>query len=98
MELQEFVRETLSHIIHGIDEASGLTGHHIKIHGAKGKKIIEFDVAVSAFERRELTGKAGVKVWEAMSAGGGRTKETKNERISRIKFTVEVAEPKKRKR
>jgi hypothetical protein len=33
-----------------------------------------------------------------MSASGGRTKETKSERISRIKFTVEVAEPKKRKR
>lgn len=54
--------------------------------------LIEFDIAVTVNEKDIAEGGAGIKV-AGLSIGGGLQKESVNQTISRIKFTVPLTFP-----
>ncbi len=54
---------------------------------------IEFDIAVTASNEKESSGKAGINVL-SINLGGKRSDKKLTETVSRLKFTVNVALPK----
>lgn len=104
MEISEFIKQTVAGICKGIiegsDEAKKLTNgnHPIAPAYIDGKKRwgdpvekIEFDIStiVSEVKNKEGDIKASIKVLSLEAGGNGSLKnESKNESVSRIKFSV----------
>ncbi len=51
-----------------------------------------FDIAVSASEKGEMSGRGGAKIWVVQASVGG-SKETRVETVSRLSFDVDVVFP-----
>src|SRR5712692_2374762 len=102
MNLDEFVKFTLSQIIKGVDGASreskgkiapgiGLGEDDPKIlrtmDDNRGVFLIEFDVALMASDQSEGAASAGVSVY-VVTAKGEKSKTTESGSIHRVKFSV----------
>jgi hypothetical protein len=95
MNLEDFVAESLSQIIHGVKKAQEATkGKDAVIvpHNLTGGKV-DFDVAVNVVEGKEQSGKAGISVWSIGADVSGKT-ESSTSTASRIKFSIAVDLPK----
>jgi hypothetical protein len=108
MELREFVAETLIAIqegvrdaILGIDERK-VTGKVNPVWNVDpGAKVdwrdyvqsVEFDVAVTATDKAEATGKGGIKVLTIAEFGAEGSKSTERSTVSRIKFSIPIVPP-----
>jgi hypothetical protein len=53
-------------------------------------RTIEFDIAVSAEETDQKSGKDGIKVLQFAEAGGDISKDNKNSTVSRIIFGLRI--------
>ena len=58
-------------------------------------QFVEFDVAVTADSASETKGSGGIKVYGLLSADGGASVVDKSSVVSRLKFTVPLALPKR---
>ena len=105
MNLQEFVRESLLELSAGISEANIETrkratsdafkeatrfiirGSHL---GQPGS-LIDFDIALTLTKEAQAGGGGRLNI-SVVDLGGGRETSQSDERVSRIKFSVEVQE------
>ncbi len=95
MQLKEFVSETLKQIVEGVKDAQQpayIRGAVIAPYSDCLEKV-EFDVAVTAVEKTEKEGKAGIIVW-SIGAGVRGEAESSTSTVHRIKFSVPVELPK----
>lgn len=60
--------------------------------GARAISTIDFDIAVTTSNTKESGGESGINVY-SLKLGGKLSDTDKNESVSRIKFTVNVAFP-----
>jgi hypothetical protein len=107
MNLDEFIKLTLTQIIKGVDDASrdskgkiapeiGQGDDDPKIlrtgpsHGWHGVFLIDFDVALTASDKSEGGGSAGVRVY-VVTAKGDKSKTTESSSIHRVKFSVPIS-------
>ena len=103
MTLQQFISETMVQIAAGVAEARKLQeGVGVYTHVPDGNTrslltsigraafMVEFDVAVTATDKAELGGKAGVSVVQVFIAGGEHKQTTEHSSMSRVKFTVPI--------
>jgi hypothetical protein len=93
MDLQTFVRESLTQIMAGIREAQqkeGEQGHFINPKGARGWKFrdVDFDIALTASSKTQ----GGIKVVAALVGGEGE-RAAEHSTVSRVKFSVPVVFP-----
>lgn len=101
--LQEFVSETLVQITSGVAEArkqqEGVgvytqipDDHTRSLVTVTGRAafMVEFDVAVTATDKSQAGGKAGISVVQVFNAGGERTQTTEHSSVSRVKFAVPI--------
>ena len=104
MNLDDFISESLSQVMKGIDNAQKnlSTGNPLigyinpkwgeeKDHASYTAEVT-FDIAISVTEQKESEGKVGVKV-VALEIGGGKEVSIENSRVSRISFKVPVYFP-----
>jgi hypothetical protein len=54
---------------------------------------VEFDVAVTATDKHEATGKGGIKVFTIAELGGEGSKSKERSTVSRIKFSIPIVPP-----
>jgi hypothetical protein len=59
-------------------------------HGHHGVFLVEFDVALTASDKSERSGSAGMKVY-VVTAEGGKTKIIESSSAHRIKFSVPIS-------
>ncbi|MGD0078045.1 MAG: trypco2 family protein [Sedimentisphaerales bacterium] len=87
MQLKEFVSETIKQIIEGVKDAqqAAQTKGAVVVPYSQVEEKIEFDVAVTAVEGTETSGKAGISVW-SIGAGVSGKSESSTSTLSRIKF------------
>ncbi len=90
MELQEFISKAVSDIVNATNEANSVSDRDIQLASVDTSRTIEFDIAVSAEEKVEGSGKGGIKVLGFIEAGGGISKEVVNSTVSRIRFGMNV--------
>lgn len=99
MSLKNFISETITEIINGLDDASSkLKDKRIGLYstGKTNQRHVEFDVAVSAKSKDETSGNAGIRVLEVVGFGGKISSEYVNSTVSRIKFGVRISDIGKR--
>jgi hypothetical protein len=88
MELEEFVKKTLTDIVCGVKAANKeMGGTANERFDLKPGDPISFDVAVTVTEESAKSGSAGIKVYP-ISLGGGKESSKLNENVTRIKFLV----------
>lgn len=108
MDLKEFVKEALTQLAMGVQEAqsglphgAGTINPCVRPAGPLGGELVvggthvqdvQFDVAVTASERSDIQGDAGVRIAVVNFGGKGGT-STENSSVSRLKFTVPIALP-----
>ncbi len=87
MELQEFIKNTLTSIVNGLNEANqSFTGKaNFKLDTEKGE--VHFDIAITVSEEDKKSGGAGIKVY-ALKLGGEKEISNIQESVSRIQFKV----------
>jgi len=105
MNLDEFIKLTLSQIVNGVDDASreskgkiapeiGMGDEDPKIlrtmDDNRGVFLIEFDIALVASDKSEGGGSAEVSVY-VVTAKGEKSKTTESSSIHRVKFSVPVS-------
>lgn len=90
MELKEFIKRVLTNITEAVEESRTSSMRDMHLDNLKDQRTVEFDVAVTAENVTSASGKAGVKVFSVIEAGGEASKETKNSTVSRIKFGVYI--------
>jgi hypothetical protein len=101
--LQEFVSETLIQIVAGVaaarDKQAGVgvhtlipDGHTKSLVTSTGRTafMVEFDVAVTATDKTQADGKAGISVVQVFNVGGEHSQTTEHSSVSRVKFTVPI--------
>jgi hypothetical protein len=95
MDLKNFVSETLRQIVDGINDAQRPTLPKDAVIVPYYEKLekVEFDVAVTAVEGTETSGKASINVW-SIGAGVSGKSESSTSTVSRIRFSVAVELPK----
>jgi hypothetical protein len=108
MELREFVAETLVAVQEGVSDAIRRVGERKVIgivspvwEGGAGEKVdwkdyvqsVEFDVAVTATDKTEATGKGGIKIAPFAELGGEGAKSAERSTVSRIKFSIPIVPP-----
>ena len=91
MNLKDFVKNVLVEINAAVDEAGQTTSREIAFSEKDNARTIEFDIAVSAEDTDQKSGKAGIKVLQFAEAGGDISKETKNSTVSRIVFGLRIS-------
>lgn len=106
MELRNFVSETLTQIVGGVDDARKKSGARMIAPTMEDKDgvdgvgrdaqdgnalfLVDFDVAVTAEERKDQQVKAGISVVGFGGAGGDSGTSKRSENVSRIRFKVPV--------
>lgn len=90
MELKDFVKKVLVDLDGAVSEARGEMQRDVHFSDGKDHRTVEFDIAVSAEEVNQKSGKAGVKVLQFAEAGGNLSKENKNSTVSRVRFGVRI--------
>ena len=94
MELKNFIKKALSDIVQAVDETSEESRRKITLEKTAETRTVEFDVAVTVDEgtdiEGEVAGKVGIKVVALLEGKGKIVRETKNSRVSRVKFGVNV--------
>ncbi len=90
MELKDFVKNVLVDLVNAVEEARSGSERDMHLRGDNEGDIV-FDIAVTVEESKAGGGKAGIKVWGLIEAGGDASKEIKNSTVSRIKFGVHVS-------
>ena len=108
MQLKDFVSETISQIIEGVETAQRFGARYdalVNPHGletnadyrdeatGEAASLVEFDVAITADEARETKGGIGVFV-AAVALGSQGQSGTSTSTVSRVKFAVPVHLPK----
>ena len=107
MDLKTFVSTTLQEIVAGISEAKAaieqidssarinptMRSHNSQRSAITNEKPVEFDVAVTVSEEAGGGGKAGVKIASLFEVGGEAKSRSASETVSRIKFSVGLAQP-----
>jgi hypothetical protein len=94
MDLQTFVRESLTQIMAGIREAQAKEGHQGRFINPRtdkgGWKIrdVEFDIAITAAKKTQ----GGIKVVAALVGGEGE-RAVEDSSVSHVKFSVPVVFP-----
>lgn len=91
MNLKEFVKDVLTQINAAVDEARTETSRDIQFSEKDNARTIEFDIAVSAENTDNKSGKAGIKVLEFVEGGGNIGKENKNSTVSRVIFGLRIS-------
>jgi len=90
MELKEFVKNVLKDVTEAVEEYRGESSRDMHLDTSEGQRTVEFDIAVTVEDTIAGDGKAGVKIFQVLDAGGSVSKEVKNAQVSRIKFGVHV--------
>ena len=90
MELKEFIKKIVGDTIEVVDEVSSSASRIVNLASRTDKRTVEFDVAVVVEEETKAGGKAGVKVFSLIDAGGDMSKGQKNVSTHRITFGVDV--------
>ncbi len=90
MELKEFIKKVIADAIEAVDESSDVATRGVYLASRNDKRTIEFDVAVSVEETKSVQGKAGIKVLSFMEGRGELGSGSKNSKVSRIVFGVDV--------
>lgn len=87
MQLKDFITMVLVDIEQGINTAAQQTNRftYLKTYGGAGDEGVEFDIAVTA--STEASGKIGAEV---LSVGAKTEGKISQEKVSRIKFKVNV--------
>lgn len=89
MELQEFIKNTLTSIVNGVNETNTTLGEQKQKFkfSMDDCKQINFDIAVSVSEEDKKSGGAGIKVY-VLKINGEKQESIKQESVSRIQFKV----------
>jgi hypothetical protein len=90
MDLSDFVKTVLVSINEGVDAARSQTSRDIHFTQDSNSRTVEFDIAVSAEDKKAAEGKAGIKVLQFAEAGGNISSEKTNSTVSRIQFGVDI--------
>jgi hypothetical protein len=93
---QDFAKENGSTINPSIgqwDKNKILTTYKGNEHGIYAINTIDFDIAITTSNAKELGGEGGIGVY-AMKLGGKISDIDKNENVSRIKFGLNIVLPK----
>jgi len=94
MLLKEFVSETLKQITDGVRDAQqAVSSGAVIAPFYRCVEKVDFDVAVTAVEKTEKEGKAGINVW-SVGAGVRSEAEASTSTSNRIKFSVSIQLPK----
>jgi hypothetical protein len=95
MNIEDFISETLTQIISGVNKAQDAlkktSGCSIAPYG-KNAEAVEFDVAVTAAESKESKGGLAVSVC-SIGAGIQGASEASRSTVSRVKFAVKIQLP-----
>ena len=92
MDLKDFVQNALSDIVNAVGEAQKNSKHDMRLRSHKeSDQTVEFDIAVTVEDVRGGKGKAGIRVFQMIEAGGDLSQQHKNSTVSRIKFGVFVS-------
>ena len=93
MELKEFVKKVIIDLDEAVSEANDKTKREVRFKGIKEQRTsLEFDVAVTAESTDSGEGGGEIKVWGIGQVGATGSKEQKNSTISRVSFSVDIAE------
>jgi hypothetical protein len=98
MDLKDFVKSVLIDIDSAVDEARQTANRDIRFSEKQNIRTIEFDIAVSAENTNGATGKAGIKVLAVAEAGGDISQISKNSKVSRIIFGLNIDSSTKKER
>lgn len=98
MELKEFVQNVLVEINEAVDEARQGTSRDIYFDESKSSRTVEFDIAVTASDKIDGKGKAGIKVLTFAQAGGEIAQQTTNSTVSRVQFGLHISSDTKEER
>lgn len=90
MDISDFVRTVLVSVNSGVDAARQEMSRDVHFANNENNRTVEFDIAVSAEQKSDASGKAGVRVLQFAEGGGSITKQKTNSTVSRIKFGVNV--------
>lgn len=90
MELKEFIKKVIADAIEAVDESSSTAVREVYLASRNDKRTIEFDVAVSVEKTKSAQGKAGIRVLSFLEGGGELSSGSKNSKVSRISFGVDV--------
>lgn len=90
MDLTDFVKDVLVSVNAAVDQARQQTSRDIHFTYSKASRTVEFDIAVSAEDKKSAKGTAGVRVLQFVEAGGDLTSTQSNSTVSRIKFGVDI--------
>ncbi|MBU2524664.1 hypothetical protein KKG71_05745 [Patescibacteria group bacterium] len=91
MEIKEFVKSVLKDLVDVVEEVRQESARDMTLTSHKeSNQTVEFDIAVTAEDSIEGSGKAGIKVFQFIEGGGGVSKASKNASVSRVKFGVYI--------
>ncbi len=87
MNLKEFVSQTISETVKGMEEAAQLTGRRVRF--SKDSEGIEFDIAFVVEDTDTKEGGGGLNI-KVVSVGGKAGSSSSTTSTQRMKFAVEV--------
>lgn len=90
MDLKEFVKKVLIDLVQAVEETRAEAVRDMHLSDNDQNRTIEFDIAVSAEENLDTSGKAGIKVLQFIEGGGSISKGSKNSTVSRVKFGIKI--------
>ena len=103
MDIKEFTKQTLVQVVEGIQDANVILAEkNSKVNTCTRRGIngniytspiainVDFDIAVTASETERGSGEASLKVASIFNAGGNLNRETENQTISRVKYTLQL--------
>jgi hypothetical protein len=92
MNLKEFVKETISETVSGMESAAELTGRRVRF--SRGDDSINFDIAFVVEDTDSKQGGAGLNI-KVVSLGGKMDSSSTATSTQRMKFSVEVGNRKR---
>ena len=102
MDLDEFIKSTITQIVTGVHAASGavavidptaFVNPRSTVTNHSDPVEVKFDVAVTVAGKSEGSAGGKIKVWSVLEAGGKSQQAHEHETVSRISFLVPVALP-----
>jgi len=64
--------------------------------GDKYVQKVDFDLAVSAPDKKGAEGKGSIKIFSMADVGGSKTKSSETSTVCRVKFTIPIIPPRQR--